>query len=176
MEHATADAPTCRICLGDADEGKLFSPCRCRGTMKYVHVHCLQRWRLERETAPSYYRCDQCHYEYNLRRLEAAGCLKHKWVIEFIAVSVVLSCCALAGFTVHLVDPSYELYGCPHKVSSFMLGVTIVGIVSFLASLCFPQCNRGRPIGACGDARFCHGHMCPAMPFEVPHSTERVGS
>ena len=37
---------TCRICLGEqADaEDPFFSPCHCAGTMKYIHVLCLQKW------------------------------------------------------------------------------------------------------------------------------------
>jgi hypothetical protein len=38
----------CRICYGDDGDptlGRLFSPCKCKGTMRYVHVECLRRWR-----------------------------------------------------------------------------------------------------------------------------------
>ena len=67
------DAPTCRICMGDASEGRLFSPCKCKGSMKYVHVHCLQRWRAEGAHARAFFECGQCKYRYNLRRVEVAS-------------------------------------------------------------------------------------------------------
>jgi hypothetical protein len=37
---------TCRICLGEGGEedNPFISPCQCAGTMKYVHVKCLQYW------------------------------------------------------------------------------------------------------------------------------------
>jgi len=37
---------TCRICLGEQGDGEdpFFSPCHCSGTMKYIHVLCLQKW------------------------------------------------------------------------------------------------------------------------------------
>lgn len=37
---------TCRICLGEPgeDDNPFISPCACAGTMKYVHVKCLQYW------------------------------------------------------------------------------------------------------------------------------------
>ena len=37
---------TCRICLGDDPEiGNPFvSPCKCSGTMKFLHIKCLQIW------------------------------------------------------------------------------------------------------------------------------------
>lgn len=39
-------APTiksCRICLGEENEfeNELINPCKCAGTMKYIHVKCL---------------------------------------------------------------------------------------------------------------------------------------
>jgi hypothetical protein len=35
--------PLCRICLSEDYENinPLFSPCKCSGTMKYVHLGCL---------------------------------------------------------------------------------------------------------------------------------------
>jgi hypothetical protein len=36
----------CRICLDDeVDETKLIAPCKCKGTHKYVHMKCLEKWR-----------------------------------------------------------------------------------------------------------------------------------
>jgi len=36
----------CRICLGDTQTLKnpLISPCKCAGTMKFIHIECLQEW------------------------------------------------------------------------------------------------------------------------------------
>ena len=33
----------CRICLGEEqlEDDPLFSPCKCAGTMSYVHLKCL---------------------------------------------------------------------------------------------------------------------------------------
>jgi hypothetical protein len=43
----TQDAPLCRFCW-DTKNGKrnpLIEPCECKGSMRFVHVFCLQRWR-----------------------------------------------------------------------------------------------------------------------------------
>ena len=40
------DTPTCRICHADHNgpgDDRLFSPCLCRGSMRFVHVSCLNR-------------------------------------------------------------------------------------------------------------------------------------
>lgn len=63
--HGRAKGATCRICMETEPAGSLFSPCRCRGTMKYVHRECLQRWRSTSTNQQSFYRCDQCHCRYS---------------------------------------------------------------------------------------------------------------
>jgi E3 ubiquitin-protein ligase DOA10 len=48
QKSAGGSGPICRICLSDEGEDSeinpLFSPCKCAGTMKYIHLNCLQEW------------------------------------------------------------------------------------------------------------------------------------
>ena len=53
--------------------GRLISPCRCRGTMKFVHLSCLNSWRYASPNAKSVYQCDQCGYRYNFNRTQYAA-------------------------------------------------------------------------------------------------------
>lgn len=41
-----SQAPCCRICLFDeiTYSNPLICPCKCAGTMKYIHLNCLQEW------------------------------------------------------------------------------------------------------------------------------------
>ncbi|KAK3839584.1 MAG: hypothetical protein JOS17DRAFT_194852 [Linnemannia elongata] len=63
-------AQCCRICLDDDPHG-LYSPCRCRGSIKFVHSHCLTRWRKSLmahgrdESANS---CTMCGFNYVLKK------------------------------------------------------------------------------------------------------------
>ncbi len=34
----------CRFCYLDENQKDLIVPCKCRGTIKYVHQSCLERW------------------------------------------------------------------------------------------------------------------------------------
>ena len=39
------DKLTCRICLSEDEPGNpLISPCKCSGTMRFIHASCLQEW------------------------------------------------------------------------------------------------------------------------------------
>ncbi len=47
-----SDNMMCRICLSDIseDQNPMISPCNCAGTMRYIHVDCLQKWVSSRLT------------------------------------------------------------------------------------------------------------------------------
>ena len=53
--------------------GRLISPCRCRGTMKFVHLQCLNSWRYASPNRRSVYQCDQCGYKYHFNRTQYAA-------------------------------------------------------------------------------------------------------
>mmetsp|Transcript_4924 Transcript_4924/g.7418 ORF Transcript_4924/g.7418 Transcript_4924/m.7418 type:complete len:105 (+) Transcript_4924:57-371(+) len=36
----------CRLCLSEG--GEMIAPCKCTGSIKYVHYKCLQRWLQEK--------------------------------------------------------------------------------------------------------------------------------
>ncbi|WWC72865.1 uncharacterized protein I206_106829 [Kwoniella pini CBS 10737] len=68
---------TCRICFSGPEEevamGRMISPCLCAGSMRYVHVKCLNAWRGTGTNAKAHLECPQCHYRYQLRRTLISG-------------------------------------------------------------------------------------------------------
>lgn len=52
----------CRICIVDDWQFRLIAPCKCRGSMKYVHQECLDKWRTSRMHGRSY--CEICNTRY----------------------------------------------------------------------------------------------------------------
>ncbi len=46
------------------NKGKLISPCRCKGSLQYVHIGCLNKWRHSNVRLEASYRCEVCKYEY----------------------------------------------------------------------------------------------------------------
>ena len=61
---AAEEENMCRVCFGDEDDGPLVQPCACRGSAKYIHKHCLERWRRTSPREDAAYRCGQCKDEY----------------------------------------------------------------------------------------------------------------
>ena len=60
----TVEEKTCRLCWGDEDDGSLVQPCACRGSAKWIHQHCLEKWRRTSPRVDAAYRCGQCMDKY----------------------------------------------------------------------------------------------------------------
>ncbi|KAJ2113755.1 hypothetical protein IW146_003617 [Coemansia sp. RSA 922] len=59
MEHD--EVAICRVCRGEAtEEEPLFYPCRCSGSIKYVHQDCLEEWLAHSNKRY----CELCKHEY----------------------------------------------------------------------------------------------------------------
>lgn len=58
---ATEDDPICRFCFeGTEDSNPLIDPCQCIGSIKYVHVNCIRRWRANTANEEWISRCQLC--------------------------------------------------------------------------------------------------------------------
>ena len=91
----------CRLCFDGAEsnplKGRLFRPCLCSGTMKYIHIGCLNTWRAMAPNDRSYYRCDQCQYLYNVHRAEWTRILEDKRTIYTISAILLLIAIVIVG-------------------------------------------------------------------------------
>jgi len=64
----------CRYCFSDDNVSDMVSPCRCKGSVKYVHKKCLKEWFAKKNykmVLPGSFRqfdhsCEICHTKYKL--------------------------------------------------------------------------------------------------------------
>jgi E3 ubiquitin-protein ligase DOA10 len=56
----------CRICLFADPSDDLIAPCRCSGSMKFVHRNCVDEFRATK-LGRAFTHCPQCHFEYVVR-------------------------------------------------------------------------------------------------------------
>ena len=60
------------------------------GSMRYVHVSCLNDWRSSSSNPRSYYQCDQCEYKYSLQRTRAAAWLESRSLVRAFAALLLI--------------------------------------------------------------------------------------
>ncbi|KAI0085732.1 hypothetical protein BDY19DRAFT_964078 [Irpex rosettiformis] len=62
------DQDTCRICSGPAEPDQpLFYPCKCSGTIRYIHQECLTTWLAHSKKKT----CDVCKHPYSFQKVYA---------------------------------------------------------------------------------------------------------
>jgi len=136
----------CRICHGGDEEGRLFSPCRCKGSMKYVHIQCLNSWRISSANSSSYFQCDTCHYKYHFQRTSISKLFSSFIVLQITTFLVFLLLIIFAGYLWKIVE--FFALEEPDNDRSFLSllcidlyhllsGAILVGLVGFLQLVFF---------------------------------------
>jgi hypothetical protein len=65
IENQPIELEECRICFEEETaENPFIWPCRCKGTSKYVHRSCIERWRNENVNNQAFEKCMECRYIY----------------------------------------------------------------------------------------------------------------
>ena len=83
---------------------RLFKPCMCHGSMKFVHVGCLQQWRQNSVNSVSYFQCQQCGFKYNIYRprfanyLISAGQDHNHILVHICSLLALLLATIISGF------------------------------------------------------------------------------
>ncbi|GAA6043848.1 hypothetical protein JCM8097_007235 [Rhodosporidiobolus ruineniae] len=108
---ADEEEPVCRICLDGDDEstreelGRLFVPCKCSGTARFVHEECLRQWR-HADLQNAFYKCGQCGYRYRFRQTKWTRIVSHKRSSTILAILIV---CLVASVVAFVSDPLMKL-------------------------------------------------------------------
>lgn len=84
-------------------KGKLISPCKCKGSLQYVHIGCLNQWRHSNVRAEASYRCEVCKYEYRFYRPRIAKIFSSNLTLHFLTLTLLLSIIYLMSYIVKLI-------------------------------------------------------------------------
>ena len=111
--YPSDDFRMCRICLEkDAPEDDpLIAPCRCDGSMKWVHRKCLDEWRAQEQVPLAFSHCPQCRFQYRTQIDEEGQRLKYIRLWLFVArdtcalLVLVQTSLAFLAWILHACDP-----------------------------------------------------------------------
>lgn len=131
----------CRICLEKEPEQELISPCRCRGGSRYIHRHCLQQWRQE-NVNESYFRCNECRFEYQYSRVWWGRILESPWTIRIFTLILFLFLGWSSGYVSSRVCNTIWYYFmhqgtalAPHRLQILFHGLFWVSLPGFFLFL-----------------------------------------
>ncbi|CEJ94175.1 hypothetical protein VHEMI09723 [[Torrubiella] hemipterigena] len=107
----------------DPELGRLLSPCKCKGTQKYVHEGCLNAWRKgSPDASANLWQCPTCLYQYKLVRLQWASLLGSKLIRALLTIVIFVISVFLLGF---VADPIFNLWMDPFGT----IGDSVAGVL-----------------------------------------------
>ncbi|GAB5578612.1 E3 ubiquitin-protein ligase MARCHF5 [Prionailurus iriomotensis] len=117
---------SCWVCFATDEDDRTAEwvrPCRCRGSTKWVHQACLQRWVDEKQRGNSTARvaCPQCNAEYLIVFPKLDNTFS--WT-KFKRVGVLIDCNPSEGPVVYVLDLADRLISkaCPFAAAGIMVG------------------------------------------------------
>ena len=137
---------TCRICLDEVPREEVIAPCQCRGSQRWVHRACLDRWRATREDR-AFSKCTECLFQYHLvPRFTDSAAAKRRRSINFcllvsqdLCIAFGLTQCFVVLFTLLTIqfDSSHTMIKAFHAesgdVGKQVLFYYLFGVFLFLA-------------------------------------------
>ena len=80
----------CRVCFCGEEGGPLLAPCRCRGSVRWVHASCLNEWRSASANPMSFSTCETCGYRYRTERAPLAAWLQSERTVRGVTLATLL--------------------------------------------------------------------------------------
>ncbi|KAJ9651907.1 hypothetical protein H2198_008836 [Neophaeococcomyces mojaviensis] len=91
--------------------GRLIKPCMCRGSSRYIHELCLLRSRTENTRADSMWKCHECGYKFDFKKLTIQRFLSSRLAAATLTVWFMVFLMFLLGF---IADPIINIYMDPY--------------------------------------------------------------
>ncbi|KAF9568470.1 hypothetical protein CPC08DRAFT_654729 [Agrocybe pediades] len=103
----------CRICFdgvdAEAELGRLIRPCLCKGSISYVHVKCLERWRKTSASRSAFFACPQCKYQYRFARTRISGLAANQIVVGGLSGLLFTVIVMIASYiTTFFLEPTHS--------------------------------------------------------------------
>ena len=138
-------SPQCRICLETGEA--LISPCRCVGSMAFVHEECLRVWLLSRSGEPVQAKCEICEHKYQVACTYSTHCarISLRKLPHLMIILLALMILAMLAFIIGILVSSLlnfaslqakVLAGCLLVVSVVSAGTVVVLICMIVLRVC----------------------------------------
>jgi len=127
----------CRICFDQETIDKpLITPCKCKGSSKYIHEECLSTWILS-QLSEEKKKCEICKYTYHIKITTIQKCDPRESFSQnphfacYLLIIILIT--ALLIILVYIiVDKGYIN---PYKNIFYFLGLTAIFILAFICSI-----------------------------------------
>jgi len=144
---------TCKYCLENETENDLISPCDCKGTQKWVHRTCLDKWRTTISLDifhDHFYQCELCYKKFQFEHVILHRTLWENvypfliTLVEFLIVGGIFfgSCFGVGCWYVTALHPSF-LGNFGEMTDIWLYGFIFVHVCTGILIMIFGVCISG---------------------------------
>ena len=139
--------PTCKFCYEkEKKNDPLIIPCKCEGTIKYVHQSCLKKWLIKSKIRPELSRCEICKDKYYIRyykdkKIDKNAYKRFVLYIFCLIIGMVFILCFFIICLYHVVFDEKNIKK-KTKIIYFIISIFISIIVLSTSSLIVICCFR----------------------------------
>ena len=172
----SSEGAECRVCFEGRDFGVLFKPCKCDGSVKYIHIACLEQWRNSgSNNGRAATECPNCHYKYKFGRVSSIEWMSNPSFIVGVTLPVVFAflwwCYLLTEYTLPLTggialklfdlennfpdEEQHTAYMLDRMITSLIFFAVFGFILSFIRGVSLPN-----PCTGCCRNRNCRSRNC----------------
>lgn len=120
----------CRICFESDIENNLIVPCKCEGSIKYVHRKCIEQWIISIKVPIDKAKCEICKTKFKIKHIKPSHLTKkqlHKLI--FASTLFILLFIALLSIAVYGLYCVLLLNGHIHSKRNKKIFLITVGII-----------------------------------------------
>ncbi len=132
----------CRICLDEEDKD-FIAPCKCKGSIKFVHRECLDSWRASNANPRAFHECNQCKFKYVIEEIvddpakERQRLKQYKMYLmrdSILFIGINMLTIFLMSWLVYSIDQSELIYSSFYSGHNYkILKYLLIGVLSYLA-------------------------------------------
>jgi hypothetical protein len=143
-------ALVCRVCFEDENDlNKLITPCKCKGSSKYIHHECLKIWVTRQIQEKLEGRCEVCKYLFNVevktvRKCDLRDSLNNRphvfcYLFTFALILAVLAIILFVVIQKKYVEPEGNVGYFVGILAIFLIAgcCSIAILIKIVKSICF---------------------------------------
>ena len=152
MDWKIAEESICRICMEPASKDKeLISPCKCSGSVRFIHEDCLKTWLISQEGDIDEGKCELCKTEFLMefkigKQCSPSESLKNGWS-PILYIPILSAVMMMLFLIIYLLAEKYIDIDENGKEKGYVIalmitcgisgGVLFLLIVNTLREICF---------------------------------------
>lgn len=125
---------TCRICLDTSESSNFIRPCKCSGSVKYIHEECLKAWLVSLNKDLSESKCEICSTKYKMKMIIMRKCRPNESCTDGLShclfIPILFAVKAMLIIIVYLLAEKYFNSSSTTEQKGYTIALTVTCLIA----------------------------------------------